>query len=395
MTMETKKNILKEHLAVWLKAKGDKRKRGEIIRHICFVTGIHPKSVPRSFMRAQMHDSAIGERRGRKTYYTPDVIAALKEVWEIASEPCGENLHAVIAEYADILIRDGVWNHSEEATKKLLAMSLGMVKKRVAMFSRRSFLVHGKSTTKSGAIHTLIPIRTGPWDAAPVGTEQIDTVAHCGNSVAGMFVYTVNGTDVSSLWGARRAQWNKGQEVTVTSMEQMNRDVPFPVLEWHPDSGAEFINWHCKGWAERHGQLLTRSRPNHKNDNCFVEERNGHVVRRWVGYARFDAREVVDALNGVYDVLTPYLNHFVASRRTVSKMRVGAKWKIGREKMALTPYQRILIRNDVDGEVKERLKRIHQTLSPLILTREIDRRLKKVFDVQKRYGMPKSDGEFR
>lgn len=395
MTMETKKNIFKEHLAAWLAAKGNKRKRGEIIRHICFVAGAHPKSIPRSFKRVQMRDPAIGERRGRKTYYTPDVIAALKEVWEIASEPCGENLHAVIAEYVAILIRDGVWNHSEDATRKLRVMSLGMVKKRVAMFSRRNFLMHGKSTTKSGAIHTLIPIRTGPWDAAPIGTEQIDTVAHCGGSVAGTFVYTVNGTDVPSLWGTRRAQWNKGQEQTVASMEQMDRDAPFPVLEWHPDSGAEFINWHCKGWAEKRGQMLTRSRPSHKNDNCFVEERNGHVVRRWVGHARFDAIEVVGALNSVYDVLTPYLNHFVASLRTVSKMRVGATWKIEREKMALTPYQRILMRNDVSAEVKEQIKLIHQTLSPLILTREIDRRLKKVFDIQKRYGMPKSDDEFR
>lgn len=277
----------------------------------------------------------------------------------------------------------------------MLVMSLGMVKKRVARFSRRSFLVHGKSTTKAGAIHTLIPIRTGPWNESSVGTEQIDTVAHCGGSVAGTFVYTVNSTDVPSLWGTRRAQWNKGQEVTVASMEAMDRDAPFPILEWHPDSGAEFINWHCKGWSERRGQLLTRSRPNHKNDNCFVEERNGHIVRRWVGHARLDAIEVVDALNSVYDVLTPYLNHFVASRRTVSKMRVGAKWKIGREKVAMTPYQRVMMRDDVAVEVKEKLKFTHETLSPLTLIREIDRRLKRVFDIQKRCGIPKSEETFR
>jgi hypothetical protein len=270
-----------------------------------------------------------------------------------------------------------------------------MVKKRVAKFSRRSFPVHGKSTTKAGSIHTLIPIRTGPWNEASVGTEQIDTVAHCGGSIVGTFVYTVNGTDVPTLWGMRRAQWNKGQEVTVASMEAMDGDAPFPIFEWHPDSGAEFINWHCKGWSEKRGQMLTRSRPNHKNDNCFVEERNGHIVRRWVGHARFDAIEVVEALNSVYDVLTPYLNHFIASWRTVSKMRVGAKWKIAREKTAMTPYQRALIRDDVSNEVKDQLKLTHEALSPLMLTREIDRRLKVVFDIQRRHGVPKSDKEFR
>lgn len=232
----------------------------------------------------------------------------------------------------------------------------------------------------------LIPVRTGPWNESPTGTMQIDTVAHCGGSVAGDFVFTVNSTDVSTLWGTRRAQWNKGAEVTVRSMTAMADDIPFSIKEWHPDSGSEFINWHCKGWCEGRGELLTRSRPNHKNDNCFVEERNGHIVRRWVGYTRLDAREVVEALNAVYDVLTPYLNHFVASRRTISKERIGAKWKIMRESVAKTPYQRVLLRDDVSVEVKAKLRGEHERLSPLTLKGEIDQRLKKVFDIQKRHG---------
>lgn len=215
---------------------------------------------------------------------------------------------------------------------------------------------------------------------------QIDTVAHCGGSLAGDFVYTVNGTDVPTLWGARRAQWNKGQEVTVKSMEAMERAIPFPVREWHPDSGSEFINWHCKGWCEKRGVRLTRSRPSHKNDNCFVEERNGHVVRAYVGYSRLDARRTVEALNRFYDVLTPFLNHFAASRRIVKKERTGARWKVTREKKALTPYQRVLARKEVPEEVKQRLRREHERLNPLRLRREIDRRSLEVFNVQRRYG---------
>jgi len=79
---------------------------------------------------------------------------------------------------------------------------------------------------------------------------QIDTVAHCGNSLAGTFVYTVNATDIPTLWGARQAQWNKGQHMTVQSMEEIERNIPFPIVEWHPDSGSEFINWHCKRCAK-------------------------------------------------------------------------------------------------------------------------------------------------
>ncbi|KKU07749.1 MAG: hypothetical protein UX10_C0006G0020 [Candidatus Magasanikbacteria bacterium GW2011_GWA2_45_39] len=325
MNMTTKNNIYSEHLAAWLKAKNDKKKRGKIVAHVCFVTGVHPKSVPRSFQRTQMRRPGLGERRGRREYYTPDVIAALKYVWDTASEPCAENLHGVLADYVRILKRDNNWRHSTEATTKLLAMSLGTMKKRVTKFTRKRFLVHGKNTTNPSSIHALIPVRSGDWDTATVGTAQIDTVAHCGHTLAGDFVYTVNATDVPTLWGARRAQLNKGQTVTVTSMAQMERQIPFPMVEWHPDSGSEFINWHCKDWCEKRGVKLTRSRPNRKNDNCFVEERNGHVVRHWVGYTRLDTAEVVAALNSVYDVLTPYLNHFVASRRIVSKERIGAR----------------------------------------------------------------------
>ncbi len=386
--MATKNSIFEEHLKEWLQAKGSKKKRGEMVRHISFATGVHPKSVPRSFKRLQMRDAGIGERRGRSTYYTADVTAALKDLWIAASEPCGENLHPLITEYVQILKRDGQWLHNDAVTGKLLEMSLGLMKKRVVKFSRKRFLVHGKSTTQAGTIHSLIPVRTGPWSQAPTGTLQIDTVAHCGGSVAGDYVFTVNSTDVSTLWGTRRAQWNKGQEVTVRSMESMANDTPFSIHEWHPDSGSEFINWHCKGWCEKRGEQITRSRPNHKNDNCFVEERNGHVVRRWVGYTRLDTREVVEALNAVYDMLTPYLNHFVASKRTVSKERMGSKWIIKRESVAKTPYQRVLLRDDVSDETKRRLQDEHARLNPLLLKQEIDQRLKKVFDIQRQHTKP-------
>lgn len=390
MNMTTKNNIYKEHLKQWLEARKDKKARGAIIKHICFVAGVHPKSVPRSFRRIQMSIAGEIEHRGRQEYYTPDVIAALRRIWDIASEPCGDNLHGILPEYVHILIRDGLWAYGEETTGKLLAMSLGTMKKRVAKFLRDRFIVHGKNTTVPSAIHTLIPVRSGEWDEASVGTEQIDTVAHCGDSIAGDFVYTVNSTDVPTLWGSRRAQWNKGKMATVANMEYMEDDLPFRVTEWHPDSGSEFINWHCYGWCEQRGTKLTRSRPNRKNDNCFVEERNGHIVRRWIGYARLDAEEVVDALNAVYDVLTPYLNHFVASRRIISKERIGARWKVTREKVAKTPYQRVLERGDIDEDIKARLRQEHGKLSPLTMKNEIDRRLRVMFALQERHGSQNS-----
>lgn len=388
MTMETKKNIFREHLAAWLGA--DRKGRGELIRNLCAVANVHPKSVSRSFRRVQMHDSGQHEKRGRKAVYGPDVTAALKEISEAASHPCGENLHAVTAEYVAIFRRDNMWRYDKETTGKLLVMSVATVKRKAEAFSHIRKMVRGKSTTKPGSIKSLIPVRSEPWGDAPTGTVQIDTVAHCNDSIAGDFVYTVNATDVATLWGSRRAQWNKGKEQTVRSMEQMDAGFPYPILEWHPDTGSEFVNWHCKGWADARKQRLTRSRPNQKNDNCFVEERNGHVVRKWLGYTRFEEPEVVAALNEFYDILTPYLNHFVASRRIVSKERVGARWKVVRERMARTPYARVLARYDVSLEAKARLSAEHERLNPLYMKRGIDHQLKRVFDIHRRYGKPKS-----
>lgn len=389
MTMETKKNIFAEHLAAWLKAEKDKKRRGEIMRHICFIAGVHPKSVPRSFRRVQMADPGRMERRGRSRVYGNDVTAALREISDAASNPCGENLHSMIHEYVATLRRDGMWRHGEKTTNKLRAMSISTVKRRVEKFTHIRKMVRGKSTTKPGNIKSLIPIRSGPWDEARTGTLQIDTVAHCGDTIAGDYAYTVNTADAATLWSGRRAQWNKGQEQTVKSMEAISCTMPFPVVEWHPDSGSEFVNWHCKKWVDARGERLTRSRPNKKNDNCFVEERNGHIVRKWVGYTRFGEPEVVPALNGLYDILTPYLNHFIASRRIVSKERMGARWKITRERKSLTPYLRVMARTDVSDGQKAELRAEHERLNPVVLKHEIDQRLKRVFDIHTYHRKPK------
>ena len=173
---------------------------------------------------------------------------------------------------------DGSWKHSTEATKKLLCMGMGSVKRYVGRFVRTRRNFGGKSTTQKSSVISMVPIRMDGWNTAEAGVTQIDTVAHCGGTIAGDFLFTTNGTDVATLWGIRRAQWNKGQEATQASLIAMRADSPFQWTEMHPDSGTEFINRLLITYAEKEGLRMTRSRPYHKNDNCFVEERNGHVV---------------------------------------------------------------------------------------------------------------------
>ena len=117
-----------------------------------------------------------------------------------------------------------------------------------------------------------------------------------------------------------------------------------------------------------------------------VEERNGHVVRKWIGYMRFDCREAVDALNDVYAVLNPYLNHFIASRRVIEKFEVNGKWKKRYEKIAKTPYRRVMEHPNISPIIKEKLRLEHEKLNPSIMKKEIDRLKAILYDVQRKHG---------
>lgn len=386
MTMKTKEEIFAEHISDWLKAKGDKKKRGEIARHMVYVTTCHKKSVARTFKRLQLRDKTHEERRGRPTYYDKATDAALRNVWEAADYACGILLHPMIRDYAAVLDRDGMWTHGDEATGKLLAMSERTVRRRVEKFrAENGKLRKGRSGTSPSALKHIIPIFKGPWTDVSPGRGQIDTVAHCGESLAGSFIWSVNYTDAATYWCIPRAQWNKGEEATRASIQEIEQKLPFPLLELHPDSGGEFVNWHLKRWCDAHDPpiALTRSEPYKKNDNMYVEERNGHVVRRYVGWERLDDLEIVPVLNELYDTLAPYLNHWKPVRRMIEKKRIGARYVRTYEKRALTPYERVLVRGDITEEIKEKLRKEHTTQNPLLLLGKIATLKKRMYDIQK------------
>jgi hypothetical protein len=385
MNMATKKDIFEEHLRAWREVRGDRKKRGEIRSHVCFVTGMHKNSVSRKFRTIQMRDPLRRDQRGRAVYYTPDVTAALKELWDVGDEACGELLHPQIREYVEILKRDKMWRHSNEATQKLLTMSEHTVRRRVAEFEKARGGRYGLSSTKPSSLKSIIPIFKGPWKDLPPGHEQIDTVAHCGESLLGDFVYSLSAIDSAVYWTNTRAQWNKGQEATAVSMDAIKHTLPFPWLSAHPDTGTEFINQQVKRWCDAEGISMSRSEPGKKNDNMYVEERNGHVVRKYLAYRRFDCPDVVQLVNDFYAILGLYLNHFKAVRRQTEKMRIGAKYVRKYEKVATTPYKRVLAHPAIAEAVKDKLRREHARLNPLLLKREMDKLLAIVNNQQTRH----------
>ncbi len=383
MTMQTKAEIFNEQKEKYWQA--GRKGKAEILDAVCLAAGITRKAAIRKFRAVQKNDAAHRDGRGRKTVYGPDVTAALKTVWEAGNRVCGELLHPMVDEYIDILLRDGDWKHEKEPTELLRKMSEATVKRRIGHFTRIQQERHGISSTKPSHLKHLVPIFTGPWKGKPPGYGQIDTVRHS-NSAFGDAVYTTNYTDAATLTPMLRAQWNKSQEATQRSMAEIKERLPFPLLGAHPDTGSEFINRFVIAWCALEKIEFTRSRPNRKNDNMYVEERNGHVVRDTVGYVTLDCPEAVDALNAVYDVAVPYRIHFIAVRRMEKKERVGAKYRITYEKKAMTPYRRIMAHDAVSDADKAKLKAEHGKLNPLTMKNEVEKRVRKLYDVQKRCG---------
>lgn len=384
MTMKTKKEVFKEHLKAWLNSRGDRKKRGEIIGHIVFITKCHPKSVSRTFKRLQLTDKAHQERRGRSCYYDHAVISALRDVWETGDRACGELLHPLIGEYVSVMQRDGQWKHDDESTGKLRAMSERTVKRQVIKFRQENGVKkRGLSGTSPSALKNIIPIRKGPWRNTVPGDGQLDTVAHCGDSLLGSFIWTLNYTDVATYWTVIRPQWNKGQEATKENVVAIRKRLPFPLFAIHPDSGGEFINWVLKDWCDAEEIDLSRSEPYKKNDNMCVEERNGHVIRRYLGWERLDNPNTLPIVAELCDMVTLYVNHWKAVKRMTSKERIGSKYKREYEKRAMTPYERVMAREDISLEVKDRLLKEHGTLNPLLLLKKIATLKKKIYELTK------------
>ena len=198
MTMATTKEVIREHLPKYFIA--SREKKSEILDHLTAVLGMHRKAVIRALRNEKRRDGMRQKKKpGPSRLYTHDVVAALKDIWEAGNEVCGELLHPVVNEYVDILIRDDMWDHTPAVTSKVRYMSLGTMKRKVGAFFKIRRGRKGISTTKPSALKKLIPIFTGPWEDKPPGYGQIDTVVHCGSSLLGDGLYTVNYTDAATF----------------------------------------------------------------------------------------------------------------------------------------------------------------------------------------------------
>jgi hypothetical protein len=381
MNMTTKKELFKEVLKRYLKA--SKQEKTIILDELSANLDMHRKAVIRALRRKQICDPLKPKKKaGRPITYGADTVSALKKIWKISGELCAERLHPIVTSYVEILIRDNMWMCSDEATWKLQAMSIGTMKSRIERFLRIK-IGGGRSTTKPSDLKEVIPIRRGPWDNPDPGYGEIDTVVHCGTTLSGDMAYTVNFVSISTFWSESAAQINKGQQRTKQSIIEIKRRLPFTLLGLDPDTGSEFINWLLKKWCDKEKIELTRSRPNHKNDNAHIEQRNFTNVRKLLGYTRIDTQEAANLMNKLYaGPWRLYVNFFQPVMQCQKKERIGSRY-VRRYDIPATPYQRVLADPRIDKKIKKQLTKKYATLNPKTLREEIDRLVTKIFKTQK------------
>lgn len=350
--------------------------KGKLINQAVTVFGYHRKAA----IRALNARVASGPRRalGRpRAYEAGELLGPLRAIWQAADYPCGARLVAMLPEWVPAYesyqksLGSGVRDRLLEASARTLDRLLEPLRAQG----------RGRSLTRPGSLlRQQIPIRGSFWEEGKAGWLEVDTVALCGGSVAGDFVWMVDAVDYATTWVSVGAIWNRGQAATLAALREMEQRLPFALLGLDSDNGGEFINHHVLAWLQKRPRpvYMTRSRPYKKDDNAHIEQKNWTHIRQWFGYERYDNPEIVPLLNEL--VRGPYsqlLNYFHASMKVEKKEREEGRIK-RRYGPAQTPLARVLASPEVSRKTKVLLERDKARLNPFVLKLETARQLKKI-----------------
>ena len=365
MSPQFKKEYMEKFHLRYKKAK-TRAEKTALITELCTTCKWHRKHAIRVLSKYKRFTKPKSKKRGKPSRYNkPEIIKILKRIWLAAYMPCSKNFKALIplwipfyqVEYEVI---------PKEIIKLLYEISPSSID-RILKPVRITYTGKGKSTTKPGTlIHNQIPIKTNQWDESRPGFIEADTVAHCGDTVEGMYANTVDSVDIASRWTEQRAVWGKGYSGVMEQIKDIEDSLPFPLLGFDADNGGEFINWHLYRHFRSRKELVeyTRSRAYKKNDNAHVEQKNWTHVHQWLGYVRLDNPKVVPLMNDLYtSEWRLFHNFFCPSMKLKDKKRVASK-VIKCYYSPKTPYQRVLDSEHVSKKVKDNLKELKYSLCP-------------------------------
>lgn len=353
-----------------------KKAQARLLDEYCRVTGQNRKYVIRKIRSGayaqSMRKEKGEEKRIRRSRYDGEVVFHLIKLWKIFDRPSGQRMKIQITTELTRLRRFGELRISEEMTEKLYTISSAEIDRSLAAHKEKEHH-KGKYAKK---IHPLlyqkIPTKIGSaQDRFHLGNIQIDLVEHCGKQAQGAYIYTLSTTDLCTSWWQGGALLTKGMREAVPMLNHLRECYPFAWQEFHTDNDSAFINGHLYRYAKREKLAFTRSRPYEKNDNFLVEQKNGRVVRRWIGYRRHDTDDELRILNEVCHLLALYQNFFQPVQKLLSKERIGSKIKRTLD-VPKTPYQRVRETRSIPQEAKRQLQDLYESLNPAALKRQID-----------------------
>jgi len=316
-------------------------------------------------------DPNLTIRRNRKPIYDEEVRKALFILWTYLDFPCSRYLRAAIPWAVPKLEEEGILQISDTVREKLFKISPATIDRLLAPL-RKSITQKSRSCTRRGnLLKHQIPIRTHrDWTEQEPGFLEIDLVSHDGGNTRGDFAYTLVAVDVHTGWVEMVPLKNRARVWTLEGLDKIAQRLPFPIRGLDCDNDSAFINHHLRTWCEERNVVFTRSRPYWKNDNCHVEQKNGHVVRRFVGHFRYDTPQALDLLYELEYKAGLFVNFFKPTRKLVEKVREGTKVKRVYDDPK-PPYQRVLEDPTVPEEVKEKLRQRFEELKIGALRKEI------------------------
>lgn len=305
----------------------------------------------------------------------------VRKIWLTAEQPCGKRLGPILRQWLPYYERR--FGRMNNRQRKLLRQISSATLDRLLGPARAAYPGRGRSGTKPGSLlKTEIPIRTGTWDLTQPGYLEADSVAHCGASLAGDFIWSLTYTDIFSGWTEGRAVWNKGAAGVLAATQDVEEALPFVLLGFDCDNGSEFLNHHLWSYmAKRNSPVeFTRSRPYHKDDNAHVEQKNWMWPRQLLGYARLEEAALVARICTVYkEVWGPLQNFFLPCLKLKEKWREGSHWR-KRYELPKTAYDRLSRPGILARKKRSQLRERYDSLDPFELKDELEQQLKQILN---------------
>jgi hypothetical protein len=316
-------------------------------------------------------------RPGREPQYEK-IKPVVETIWLAAEQPCGKRLVPILRQWLPFYeLRHGLLSGGQR--KRVREISAATLDRLLA--PARAQHSRGRCGTKPGSLlRSEIPIRTGTWDLTRPGFLEADSVAHCGGSMAGDFIWSLTYTDILSGWTEGGAVWNKGAAGVLAATREMEERLPFGLLGFDSDNGGEFLNHHL--WAymrERQEPVeFTRSRPYHSDDNAHVEQKNWTWARQLLGYGRLENPELVAPISELYrEVWAPWQNFFLPCLKLKRKWREGSHWH-KRYEPPRTAYERLCVPGVLPLKQRRQLRERYASLNPFDLKDLLEAKLKRI-----------------